>query len=44
VKLIAIICKRFKKRGATRVAFKRNAVTLPRVVAWDRASQVYGRE
>jgi hypothetical protein len=43
VKLLARIRKRFRKRGATRVAFKpKGVVILPRVVAWDRASRVYG--
>lgn len=40
--LFARIRRIFRKRGATRVAFKRKAITLPRVVAWDRASKVYG--
>ncbi len=43
MKLLERIRKVFRKRGATRVAFKRKAdVTLPRTVAWDRASKVYG--
>lgn len=42
MKLLARIRKAFKKRGATRVAFKRKTVALPRTVAWDRAAKVYG--